>query len=297
MIRWLKRHSSIFIFIVLLAGIGLMAYPTISNYFNTMRQTEAVLDYNKNVEDMSKVEREKMLRSARAYNRRLARSGFRWNMTKAEKKDYESQLDTDELGMMGYVTIPKIRVRDPIYHGTNEGTLAQSIGHFEPTSLPIGGKSTHSSLTGHRGVPSARLFTDLDQLEEGDIFTITVLGKTITYEVDKINIVLPANIKDFQLEQGRDYCTLITCTPYGVNTHRLLVRGHRIANLDGNANTMGDALQIRPIYIVPFLLAIFALLMLIILVICRRRAMRRADPEDAYLRTRGLDRPTFRDLF
>jgi sortase A len=291
--KWLRKHSTFFIALVFAAGVCLMAYPTVSNYFNNIRQTQAIIGYNQALTGISKEERDRMFRSARAYNRRLAKTGFRWHLTKAQKKDYESQLKVNDIGMMGYVTIPKIQVKDPIYHGTTDSTLQQSIGHLEATSLPIGGKSTHSSLTGHRGLPSARLFTDLDKLEEGDIFTITVIDRTITYQVDKINIVLPKDLNKLQLVQGKDYCTLITCTPYGINTHRLLVRGHRIPNLDGNANVLGDALQIRPIFITPFILAFFIILILLFLGIHALKSRRRADPEDMYLRERGLDRPTF----
>lgn len=269
-----------------------MAYPTIANWWNTLHQTGSIVQYDDSISKLTRAEKRRIFSNARKYNRKLARTGFHWQMTEEEKRDYESQLKIDDSGMMGYVTIPKIRVKDPVFHGTNEGTLANSIGHLEPTSLPIGGKTTHSSLTGHRGLPSARLFTDLDKLEEGDTFTITVIDHTVTYQVDQIHIILPDNIDDLQLFTGKDYCTLITCTPYGINTHRLLVRGHRIPNLNGDADVAADALQIRPIYIAPFLAIPFVVALLVIYFWRgRRRRGMAQDPLSAYMAEHGLTRP------
>ncbi|MGI6211120.1 MAG: class C sortase [Anaerovoracaceae bacterium] len=293
--RWLSKNLTIVIIVIaLILGIGLMLYPTVSNYINSIRQARAIVAYNDQLNGLTKEQCQQILSRAKAYNKRLAKTGFNWEMSKSQKKDYESQLNINDIGMMGYVTIPKIRVKDPIYHGTNEGTLSSSIGHLEATSLPIGGKTTHCSITGHRGLPSARLFTDLDELKEGDTFTLTVLNHTVTYEIDQIHIVLPNNYKYLQLYQGKDYCTLITCTPYGINTHRLLVRGHRIPNLDGAADVAADALQIRPMYIAPFI-AIPFIIALLIVYFWRGRRRKGVDlgPVENYLSARGMTRPIF----
>ena len=176
-----------------------------------------------------------------------------WNFSDEDKAAYEKELNFNNDGSMGYIDIPKINVKLTIFHGTDESVLQTSIGHLEGTSLPVGGKGTHSVLSGHRGLPSAKLFSDLDQLREGDTFTIHVLNETLTYEVDQIRVVEPTDLSNLTIDPDQDYVTLVTCTPYGINTHRLLVRGHRIANSDGGANVISDAVQIKPIYIAPFL--------------------------------------------
>ena len=174
---------------------------------------------------------------------------------------------------MGYIDIPKINITLPIYHGTDESVLQIAIGHLEGTSLPVGGKTSHCVVSGHRGLPSAKLFTDLDKLVEGDTWTMTILDYTVTYEVDQIRVVEPTDLSDLQMEKGKDYCTLVTCTPYGINTHRLLVRGHRIENVQGDARVTADALQIEPIYITPFI-AVPILLILFILMLTSTRERR-----------------------
>ena len=186
-----------------------------------------------------------------------------------------------------------IRIRLPIYHGTSDEVLTSSIGHLEGTSLPVGGPGTHCVLSGHRGLPSARLFTDIDQLLEGDIFTITVLNETLTYEVDQIRIVVPEDLSDVQIVPGKDYCTLVTRTPYGINTHRLLVRGHRIANLHGNAMVIADAIQVEPRYIIPFVSAAFLVILLIVL-FTRSKHDAEKDKNSAfrkYMRNHNLSSP------
>jgi sortase A len=193
---------------------------------------------------------------------------------------------------MGYISIPKIHVKLPIYHGTEESVLQTSIGHLEQTSLPVGGESSHCSLSGHRGLPSARLFTDLDKLKEGDTWTVTVLNETLTYQIDQIRIVEPGDMSNLLIEAKEDLATLITCTPYGINTHRMLVRGHRVPNADGDANLTADAIQIEPIYIAPFLAAPIILALLAILLISTRRARKyNADATVLwYLESRNLKR-------
>jgi sortase A len=186
---------------------------------------------------------------------------MKWSMTDEEIREYNSVLDISDNGIMGYIDIPRIRQTLPIYHGTDDAVLQIAIGHLAGTSLPVGGDSTHCVVSGHRGLPSARLFTDLDRLIVGDIWTMTVLNRTVTYEVDQIRIVEPEDLSELQIVQGRDYCTLLTCTPYGINSHRLLVRGHRIANLDGDANVTADAMQVDQT-LVAIVVAIIILLIL-----------------------------------
>ena len=232
------------------------------------------MSYTDSVSALTQEDYDRILNRAKKYNRRLSKTGIRWKMTKAQKKDYESQLAVDESGIMGYVNIPKFHVRAPIYHGTNENVLQIAIGHLEPTSLPVGGENSHCSVSSHRGLPSARLFTDLDKFQEGDTWTMNVLNETLTYECDQIRIVTPEDLSNLQIEDKKDYCTLITCTPYGVNTHRLLVRGHRIPNVDGDANLTADAIRNEPIYIAPFFAVPLLIILLIMLIVSTKRAKR-----------------------
>ena len=253
-LRWAKeRLVTLILMGVMIVGICLLAYPSFADYWNSFHQSRAVMTYAENVASMNEEDYEKILGEARAYNEELAESGIKWTMTEEEKEAYQNQLNVSGDGIMGYIKIQKIDVMLPIYHGTDEKILQTSIGHLEESSLPAGGESSHCMLSGHRGLPSARLFTDLDKLREGDTFTMTILNETLTYEVDRIWIVEPEDLSHLVIEDGKDYCTLITCTPYGINTHRLLVRGHRIDNVNGNAMVVADAIQIRPIYIAPFL--------------------------------------------
>ena len=234
--------------------VCLLVYPSFSDYWNTFHQSRVIMKYADRVSNMNKDEYARLIKEANQYNQELQKTGIKWNMTDAEKASYNRYLDFESSGVMGYITIPKINVELPIYHGTSDSILQTSIGHIEGSSLPVGGLGSHTILSGHRGLPSARLFTNLDQLAAGDTFTLTVLNETYTYEVDQIRIVEPTDLSSLQLEPGKDYCTLVTCTPYGVNTHRLLVRGHRVENVNGNAELVADAIQIRPIYITPFVI-------------------------------------------
>ena len=195
-----------------------------------MHQSYAVASYVEHTEDMSGAERKAMLDAAHAYNERLAANGDRWHMTDEQKREYNETLDVTGTGIMGYVTIPRIKVKLPVYHGTSDGVLQIAAGHLAGTSLPVGGATTHAVVSGHTGLPSARLLTGLDELKKGDTFAFHVLDETYTYQVDQISVVLPSDISKLNIESGKDYATLITCTPYGVNSHRLLVRGHRIPN-------------------------------------------------------------------
>ena len=223
-----KYISTIIIAVIFLTGLGFLLYPTVSNLWNQAHQSRAIATYSKQVEKLDDSENKKMLKAARKYNKSLLKKSDHWKLSKKDKKKYESLLDVSGTGIMGYIEVPKIDCSLPIYHGTDEGALQIAIGHLEGSSLPVGGKSTHCVLSGHRGLPSARLFTDLDQMEKGDIFILNILGRKLAYEVDQIKVVLPEKMSDLEIQEGKDLCTLVTCTPYGINTHRLLVRGHRV---------------------------------------------------------------------
>jgi sortase A len=264
-----SKLSTIFLFVMLFVGLSLLLYPTVSDYLNSVHQSTAIADYTKKVANLSKDDYYKMLDEARQYNEELLKKPFRWKMTEQEKAEYERILDISGTGIMGYIEIPSINVSLPIYHGTNEGVLQVAIGHLEGSSLPVGGASTHTVVSGHRGLPSAKLFTDLDKLNQGDKFVIRVLDEVYTYEVDRILIVEPDDISGLAIEDGMDYCTLVTCTPYAVNTHRLLVRGHRVENEKEakEIRVTADAMQIDTIIVasvvaVPILLILFVTMMI-----------------------------------
>ena len=249
--------------LAILGGFILLAYPSFSNWWNQRHQTRAVAGYVDQVANLSDEENKKLWKAAKAYNADLAKLPMHFELSDQEQKIYDQTLDVTGTGIMGYVQIPKIHVELPIYHGTDPAVLEIAIGHIAGSSLPVGGKSTHCVISGHRGLPSARLFTDLDKMTEGDTFMLQVLGRTLTYEVDQIRIVLPDEVDDMKIEKGKDYCTLVTCTPYGVNTHRLLVRGRRVANDEGEFDVSADATQVQVRYTAPFI-AGFIILILIL---------------------------------
>lgn len=263
-----KKLPTILLVLIFMVGLSLLLYPTFSDYWNSLHQTRAVTAYSEAVAKLDETDYEALLSAADSYNRRLALTGTHWTLTEEELKEYNQMLFTSGDGVMGYVSIPKISVTLPIYHGTGEAVLQKGVGHLEGSSLPVGGVSTHAVLSSHRGLVSARLFTDLDQLEKGDLFTITVLNQTLTYEVDQILIVLPNEMDALTVKEGQDYCTLVTCTPYGINTHRLLVRGHRADTEDTTKIVVpGDAIQlessmIAPLVAVPILVLLLAVLLL-----------------------------------
>ena len=288
--RITDRLFTIILVAALFIGLFLLAYPSFADYWNSFHQSRAVMSYAENVANMNMEEYARILDEARIYNAELAERGISWKLSDEEREAYMSQLDIGGNGIMGYIKIQKIDVMLPIYHGIDESTLQTSIGHLEESSLPVGGMNTHSMLSGHRGLPSARLFTDLDKLREGDTFTITILNETLTYEVDHIWIVEPSDMSHLTIEDGKDYCTLITCTPYGINTHRLLVRAHRIDNLNGNAMVVADAIQIRPVFIAPFIAAPMLLLLLIYVLISTsaRYRKKKRDLKEEYLNENGL---------
>lgn len=249
-----KKFLTILIFIILLSGLSLLLYPTLSDYFNNVSRAKDINEYAASVAEIDDESYKKIWDNAVDYNTRLAKKPAHWKLSEKETKDYESQLDIAGRGIMAYIEIPKLNCSLPIYHGTSDAVLQIAIGHLEGTSLPVGGQSTHCVLSGHRGLPSAKLFTSLDRLVAGDVFTIRTLDNTLSYEVDDISVVLPGETEKLQIIPGKDLCTLMTCTPYGVNTHRLLVRGHRVDNVESSEiRVTADALQIDPTMIAPVL--------------------------------------------
>ena len=216
--------------LLFLVGLGILLYPTVSDKWNAYRQAQLISTYEEAVAELPQETHDEIWAAAHKYNEELWSMGNRYEFTDEEREYYESQLDVAGNGIMGYIEIPAINCSLPIYHGTEEDVLQIAVGHIEGTSLPVGGDSTHCALSGHRGLPSAKLFTNLDQLKEGDTFLLKILGETLTYEIDQILTVLPEEMEALNLERGADYCTLVTCTPYGVNSHRLLVRGKRTEN-------------------------------------------------------------------
>ncbi len=255
--------STIILVIVFLVGLSVMLYPAVSNYFNTRNQKREIVNYNNILNSMDNSEYEKMLKEAQEYNDELKKV-----YSPLDNYDlvsgYEDVLDVTGTGIMGYVTVPEIDIELPIYHGTSDAVLNIAVGHVQGSTLPIGGNSTHSVISAHRGLPSATLFSDLDKLEEGDTFTVTVLNDVLTYEVKKIQIIEPDDVQKLAIVDGKDYVTLVTCTPYGINTHRLLITGERTeTNKNSSVRVSADAVRIEPIIVAP----IIAIPILIILLI------------------------------
>lgn len=260
-----KKLSTIILVLMFLTGLSLLLYPTVSDYWNSFHQTRVINNYTQTVSQLDNNSYESILQDAYEYNQKLLEKTDRFIHSKNDTIQYMKQLNVMGDGVMGYIEIPKIKVYLPIYHGDDEAMLQVAIGHVEGSSLPVGGESTHCVFMGHRGLPSARLFTDLDQLIEGDTFKVHILDEFITYQVDQILIVEPTEIDALQIVEGEDYVTLVTCTPYGVNSHRLLIRGHRVENETEGIRVSADALQIEPILIAP-ILAIPMILLLVIFV-------------------------------
>ena len=261
----MKKHSgTILLVLIFFVGLAVMLYPTISDYINQRNQTRVVNSYAQQVDGLSDADYTAYFDAADVFNQEIAADPDA--LYHADRfSTYSTTLDVTGTGIMGYITIPRIGVELPIYHGTSDAVLQVAAGHLEGTSLPVGGASTHAVISAHRGLPSAKLFTNLDQLEVGDTFTITVLDRVLTYEVDKISIVLPTETDELKIAEGKDYVTLMTCTPYGINTHRLLVRGRRVETPDQykHLRVTAEALKIEPIIVAP----IMALPMLLILLI------------------------------
>ncbi len=244
--------STIILTVIFLVGLGVMLYPTVSDYWNSFHQTRAIANYDAVVAELDETDYEALFQAAEEYNEKLRGLGAPFSEHEQLSELYYSVLDVAGNGIVGYINIPKINVNLPIYHGTSDSVLNVAAGHLEGSSLPIGGEARHSVLSAHRGLPSAKLFTDLDELEVADIFTITVLNQVLTYEVDQILIVEPTQMEALNVTAGQDYCTLLTCTPYGINSHRMLVRGHRVENIDDRVIVVTpDAQKIPTYYVIP----------------------------------------------
>ena len=263
---------TILLVLIFLLGLSLLLYPAVSDYWNSKHQTRAIAVYSEEVSGLDEDQYQALWEAAAAYNASLLERDNAYLLTEEQKAAYEQLLNVSGLGIMGYIEIPSIDCSLPIYHGTEESVLQIAIGHLEWTSLPVGGESTHCVLSGHRGLPSAKLFTNLDKLQEGDVFLLRVLDKVLTYEVDQILIVEPQETGALRIVEGEDLCTLVTCTPYGINTHRLLVRGHRIENAPEArlVRVTADAVQIEPLLVAP-IVALPMLLMLLILLLLPKR--------------------------
>ena len=262
-----NKISTIILSLAFLAGLSLLLYPTASDYWNSMHASKAVADYSAEVTQLTKTQYDEIWAAAAAYNQSLRDRSGSFYLTDEQKEQYASQLDVSGTGIMGYIEIPNIKLSLPIYHGTEDSVLQIAVGHLEWSSLPVGGEGTHCVLSGHRGLPSAKLFTNLDQLVEGDTFVLRVLDEVLTYQVDQILIVEPDDTDALKAEEGKDLCTLVTCTPYGINSHRLLVRGHRIEN-QAQAEAIrvtSDAMQIEPLLVAPAVALPVLLILLIVL--------------------------------
>lgn len=264
----MKRDFSVIILVLtFLLGLSIMLYPTLADYWNQKTQSKAIVDYEAMLETLAPKDYSELFNAADEYNRKLASVEFPFTNCD-DIEGYDDLLNIMRNGLMGYLSIEKIGVELPIYHGTSDSVLNVAAGHLEGSSLPIGGESTHTVLSAHRGLPSAKLFTDLDKLEVGDAFTITVLDRTLTFEVDKIQIVEPDEVESLYLVEGKEYCSLITCTPYGINTHRLIVRGIRIENakskpilfVENDAYRI-DVLLVSLVVAIPMLFLLFIILM------------------------------------
>lgn len=271
--------STIILVLILVAGVGIFLYPSVSDWWNSMHATRAIAGYVDAVADMSGQEKEDIINAARAYNEKLP-NGVNFNLTDGEYAEYESLLDITGTGIMGYVQITAIGVNLPVYHSVDEGVLQIAVGHIPGSSLPVGGERTHAILSGHRGLPSAKLFSDLDQIVEGDTFTLNIMDQTITYMVDQIRIVLPEETDELAITDGKDYCTLVTCTPYGVNTHRMLVRGKRIDNIIGEVVVVSEAVRIPNYIVAPAIcIPLLFIILLIMLIYYRRLGPRKTEAE------------------
>ena len=264
-----NKLTTILLILALFAGLSLLLYPTVSDYWNSLHASQAVADYAENVRNLEAEKYEQVLQDARNYNQMLPYKHTTFALSEEEKEAYDALLDISGTGVMGYIEIPTVNISLPVYHGTEDAVLQIAVGHLEWSSLPVGGESTHCVLSGHRGLPSAKLFTNLDKLVAGDKFIMRVLDEVLTYEVDQILIVEPTDVSTLIIEAGKDLCTLVTCTPYGINSHRLLVRGHRIENQEEAQaiRVTSDAIQIEPLIVAPAVALPMLLVLLVILLV------------------------------
>lgn len=263
-----QKKTTFILLLVFFVGLSVMLYPAISSYWNERTQSKAIIDYEKMLQSMTPEDYSGYFEAAESYNRKLASLPYPL-VNYDQAKGYFETLDLTGTGIMGYITIDVIGVELPVYHGTSDAVLSMAVGHLQGTSLPVGGKGTHACVSAHRGLPNAVLFTHLDHMELGDTFEFTILDRTITYQVDQIKVVDPDETEDLAITADSDHCTLLTCTPYGINTHRLLVRGRRIdSSLQKQIYISSDAHQIdtlivTPVVALPMLLGLmFAVLLM-----------------------------------
>ena len=268
-----KNSSTIILLVVFLLGLSLLLYPSFSNYWNSFTSSKAIGSYAEQVAGMDEDRYQRIWESAYNYNQALTTRSNQYILTEEMNGEYQELLNVGGTGIMGYIEIASLGVSLPIYHGTSDAVLQIAVGHLDWTSLPVGGEGTHCVLSGHRGLPSAKLFTNLDKLVVGDTFILRVLDEILTYEVDQILIVEPHVTENLHIEEGKDYCTLVTCTPYGINSHRLLVRGHRVENAAEAriVRVTADAIQIEPIIVAPILAAPMLLVLLIVTLTPKKR--------------------------
>ena len=268
-----NRHSTILLILILLIGLSLMLYPSFADWWNSFHSSRAIASYVEQVANIDDAQYEELWDAARDYNQSLLHRPNDFLLSDEQQEIYKSLLDFGGNGIMGYIEIPMIDVMLPIYHGTEESVLQIAVGHLDWTSLPVGGAGSHCVLSGHRGLPSARLFTDLDKLKVGDVFMLHVLNEILTYEIDQILIVEPQDTDPLLIEPGKDLCTLITCTPYGINSHRMLVRGHRIESQEEakDIRITADAVRIEPLMVAPFVAVPILLVLLIILLLPKQK--------------------------
>ena len=264
---------TLLLILILLAGVSLLLYPTVSDYWNSFHQSRAIASYVEQVANIDDAQYEELWDAAWDYNQSLLHRPNDFLLSDEQQEIYKSLLDIGGNGIMGYIEIPMIDVMLPIYHGTKESVLQIAVGHLDWTSLPVGGAGSHCVISGHRGLPSARLFTDLDKLKVGDVFMLHVLNEILTYEIDQILIVEPQDTDPLLIEPGKDLCTMITCTPYGINSHRMLVRGHRIENQEEAKviRITADAVRIEPLMVAPFVAVPILLVLLIILLLPKQK--------------------------
>ena len=270
----MKRHiSTILLVLVFLIGVSLLLYPTLSDWWNDWKQSRAVADYVEQVANIDKDQYAEIWNAARQYNDSLLNRPNHYLLSEKQAQEYPHLLNVGGNGIMGYVEIPSINETLPLYHGTDGEVLQVAIGHLEWSSLPVGGESSHCVVSGHRGLPSSRLFTDLDQLAEGDIFLLRVLDEVLTYQVDQILVVEPHVTEDLLIVEGQDLCTLVTCTPYGINTHRLLVRGHRVVNSEMKdiRRVTTEATRIEPLIVAPLAASPLLLTLLLAVILPKKR--------------------------
>ena len=271
-----KRKTTIILLIMFFVGLCVLLYPSISSYWNSKTQSEAIVDYESMLAQYKPEDYTALFDQADAYNQSLSQLQDPF-AEYGKLPEYHNILNLTGTGMMGYITVPKISQELPVYHGTSEGVLSVAVGHLQGSSLPVGGESTHCVVSAHRGLPTATLFTHLDRMEIGDTFTFTILNRTLTYEVDQIRIVEPDDTSLLQIEEGKDYCTLLTCTPYGINTQRLLVRGHQVDDTQTRKlYVANEAYRIEPLVVMPVvaLPIIFVLLLYVLFAPVKKESLR-----------------------